>query len=76
MEHGLIENNEGESMEANDLSHNFADQSGSTCIVWIPNVTNAFTKPNPSRGIWSCCANKRRAKNNWIILMMHFAENS
>ena len=33
MEHGLIENNEGESMEANDLSHNFADQSGSTCIV-------------------------------------------
>ena len=25
----IVENNEGESMEANDLSHNFADQSGS-----------------------------------------------
>ena len=39
---GLIKNIEGESTEANDL------ESGAYII---PNVTNVFTKLNPSRGI-------------------------
>ena len=52
IEHGLqgflIKNIEGESMEANDLSHILWKW---VCCVNNCNVTNVFTKINPVRGI-------------------------